>query len=99
MMRARCYILPPAPRASDRTARSAEWLIRRLLSPLAATGCSLGFAALAMLSLAPAPEDRAPMLIGAAIGAAATVVLLGLLLVTSVLRASLFASDMLDDDS
>lgn len=76
----------------------AEWCIRRLLSPLAATAYCGALAALVLISASPDATTRANMLVGAGIGAAFVVVLASLLVVMSVLRVALFAADPTHDD-
>lgn len=97
MMQARFTSLPAAPQPRDRSARLAEWVVRRLLSPLAATAYCCSLMALVLVSFSPSPAERAPMLIGAAIGAAFVIVLASLLVVMSVLRLSLFSETSFDD--
>lgn len=90
--------LPVVPRPGLRLAGMAEWIVRRLLSPLAATAYTAALAALVLISFSPTAAARADMLKGAALGAAFVIVLASLLIVTSVLRAALFAAEPVFDD-
>lgn len=91
-------VLPSVPRPGPRLAGLAEWMVRRLLSPLAATAYTASLATMVLVSFSPTPAARADMLAGAALGAAFVIVLASLLVVTGVLRAALFAADMASDD-
>lgn len=90
--------LPDVPRPSLALAGFAEWCVRLLLSPLAATAYCGALAALVLISASPDAATRANMLVGAGIGAAFVIVLASLLVVMSVFRVALFAADQTFED-